>query len=266
LYLTHPEIVRAVGELALDAGAGHIYIMEAVYEWGSFTYRDPRSGLSHKDVAEQLGGTLVDLNQKAPYSDYVTRTVEGGGLVYGDLLQNAILDNIDCFVSLPKAKRHVGAGITHAMKNLVGTLPVPPGLYNKGASHRQGIHEHPDGDSDLCRVILDLNNATPIQLSVNDAIQTTLKGEGPWNTGRKRYTQTVFNTLITGVGDIVAADAVATSVIGYDPMAPGFSEPYPTAINYLELASEMGMGTYNLEQIEVVDATDTTGVERRGGS
>ena len=35
-YLTHPEVVRALGELVLDAGAREILIVEAVYEWNSY--------------------------------------------------------------------------------------------------------------------------------------------------------------------------------------------------------------------------------------
>jgi len=258
LYLTHPEIVRAVGELAKDAGASEIYVVEAVYEWESFTYQDPLSGLSHEDVTNYLGGTLIDLNAKKPYGDYKVRPVGDGGLIYNQLTQNGILDDFDCFISLPKAKRHACAGVTHAMKNLVGTLPVPCGLYNAGATNRKAIHNHPNGNSDLCRVILDLNKATPIHLTVIDAIKTNVIGEGPWNTGRNQLAQVAFDTLLAAKGDMVAADAVATNVIGFNPMATDFSEPFPDSINYLKLASELGMGTYDLDQIEVIDATAST--------
>ena len=36
-FVTHPEVVRALGKLVLDAGAKELYIVEAVYEWESYT-------------------------------------------------------------------------------------------------------------------------------------------------------------------------------------------------------------------------------------
>ncbi len=36
LFWTHPEIVRVVGEMFKDAGAGRIVLMEAIYDEGSF--------------------------------------------------------------------------------------------------------------------------------------------------------------------------------------------------------------------------------------
>jgi len=265
LYLTHPEIVRAVGELCLDAGAAKIYVLESVYEWESFTCVDPASGLSHESVAKALGGEVCDTNQKTPFSGYARQPVAGGGLIYDELMLNGRYQEIDCFISLPKAKRHASAGITHAMKNLVGILPVPSGLYNNGAGHRAGIHDHTHGNSDLCRVILDLNRARPIHLSVNDAVFTCLKGEGPWGSAGSGLNQERFNTLIAAKSDMVAADSVATSVLGYDPMSADFSVPFPGCLNYLKLAHEMGMGICDPAQIEVVDASGNTRVERRGG-
>lgn len=148
-----------------------------------------------------------------------------------------------------------GAGVTHGMKNLVGTLPVPAGLYNVGASNRTGIHQirKYDGnpDSNLCRVILDINNANPIHLVVNDAIHTVLGGEGPWNSGIYALRLADFNRLIVSK-DPVAADSIATKIIGYDPMAEDMMPPYRTNINYLKLAAEMGMGNYDLAKIKIV--------------
>lgn len=245
-FWTHPEVVRAVGELVKDAGASKVYIVESVYDWDSFT------DYGFDTVANYLGGQLVDLNKTPPYTSYVTRNVGDGWLIYKTLKQNQVLDECDCFISLPKAKRHKGAGVTHAMKNLVGTLPVPVGLYNAGASNRSAIHQHRkyDGNvnSNLCRVVIDLNLATRIHLAVTDAIKTVLGSEGPWN---RDFQPAVFNRLIASK-DVVAADSVATNVIGFYPMAADLTVPFPDSINYLRLATEKGMGQYDLSKIEVL--------------
>ncbi len=37
IYITHPEVVRALGEAALEADAGELYIVEAVFDDESFS-------------------------------------------------------------------------------------------------------------------------------------------------------------------------------------------------------------------------------------
>jgi len=248
-YWTNPVVLQAVCELMKDAGAGTIYVLEAIYDQASL------DDFGYTDVINHVGATFVDLNGKAPYAGYASRSVGAKKLIYSSLTQNGVLNDLDCFISLPKAKLHLGAGVTHGMKNLVGTLPVPCGLYNNGASNRAAIHNHHshDGnpDSNLCRVILDLNHATPINLVINDAVKTVLGSEGPWNRGG--LTPKNFNRLLAGK-DPVAVDSISTKLIGYDPMAADLSKPFTTGLNYLKLAAEMGMGNYDLDMIEVVGA------------
>ena len=249
-FWTHPEILRAVGELVTDAGAGHIYILEALYDWQSY------SNFGYKAIGDYLDATPIDLNEKAPFSDYATRSVNGNPFIYNTLTQNAILDNLDCLISISKAKRHNGAGVTHGIKNLVGTLPLPVGLYNDGQGWRAAIHRHNlhDGNtySNLCRVIMDLHRASPIQLVVNDAIMTVLGGEGPWG----NITPANFDTLVASK-DPVAGDAIATLALGYDPMAPDGTVPFPQSLNYLRLANQLGMGEFDLGNIEIIDTAPT---------
>ena len=53
-FVTHPEVVKALGKLVLDAGAGKLYIVEAVYQWESYSI------WGYEDVAKELGATLID--------------------------------------------------------------------------------------------------------------------------------------------------------------------------------------------------------------
>jgi uncharacterized protein (DUF362 family) len=250
-FWTHPEILRSIGELVKDAGAAEIYVIEAIYDWESF------NNFGYRDVADYLGASLVDLNQKAPYSDYAERSVGDNAFIYETLFQNGLFNDFDCLISLAKSKRHTDAGVTHGIKNLVGALPVPAGIYNDGQGHRAAIHQHTihDGnpDSNLCRVMMDIHSATPLQLVVNDAIRTVLGGEGPW----VNVTPASFDTLVASK-DPVAADAIATQAIGFDPMAQDLTVPFPTSVNYLRLANALGMGNYDLTNIEVIDVTSTS--------
>jgi uncharacterized protein (DUF362 family) len=257
LYWTHPEVVKVVGELAKDAGASKIYIVEAIYDTKSYT------GYGFQDAADYLGATLIDLNATDPYADFVERPVGAGWLIYEKFTQNALLNDIDCFISLPKTKQHALAGFTNAMKNLVGSTPL--GVYGPGQGSRtQQLHGHRkefEGNSisNLRRVVLDLSNATKIHLTVSDAIKTTLGSEGPWN---RDLVPATFNKLIASK-DVVAAESVSCQAIGFDPMAADDTDVFKGGINYLRLAQEKGMGTYDLAQIEVVDATVSTGLRER---
>ena len=265
LYLTHPELVRAVGELLLDAGVSKIYILESAYSDNDWDYEDPNSKLSYTGLASYLNATIINLNNE-PY----TVLPVTNHFIYETLTFNTILSEIDCFISMPKAKNHYGAAVTHGMKNLVGTLPVPSGLYNNGASNRAAIHNHTviDGsnNNNLVRVILDINTARPINLVVNDAIMTTLKGEGPWNVRRPQsnYSQAKFFKLFASK-DPVACDTIAVQQInGYDPNADTLPEPNGgTVINYLKIAESRIMGVNTLSDIEVIDTTQTTEIREK---
>ena len=244
-FWTHPEVLRAVGELVTDAGAGRIYVVEALADEASL------SQYGFDEITDYLGATFLDLNLTAPYSGYAITPVGDHALIYETLTMNGILKDFDCFISIAKAKRHNSTGVTHGMKNLIGNLPIPAGLYNDGSWNRAAIHQMTglDGirNNNLCRLIIDLNLVTPIHLVVNDAIGTVLGGEGPWG----RLTPTTFDTLVAGK-DPVAADAIATQVLGFDPMAFDMTDPFPNSLNYLKLAGDMGLGNYNLDRIEVV--------------
>ncbi len=250
-YWTHPQIVNVVGELCKDAGAGKIIIIESIYDWKSI------NNYGFDQVADFLGAEIYDSNQIKPFSEYSLRDVGSKAFIYNSIYQNALFEEFDCFISLPKAKQHVSAGVTHAMKNLVGTLPQPKYQLN-GSSNRAAIHNHKDKldknvNNNLCRVILDINSATKIHLAVNDAIDTTIGGEGPWcNTMRNKS----FNRLIISK-DVVAADTISTQVIGFDPWAADYTDtfalPSTPCINYLREAQKIGLGVHDQDKIEVIE-------------
>lgn len=246
---THPEVIRAVGMLLRDAGASQVYVLEAAYDpWANYT------GYGYVAATAAFEGTFVDLNNPQPFGSFVDRSTGSQPFIYQSFTQNGVLNELDCVVSLAKSKQHAEAGVTHGMKNLVGSVPLS--LYSAGQGSRQALHRHRsyDGDthSNLCRVVLDLNGATPIRLVVNDAVQTVLGGEGPWH----RLQTVSFDTFVASK-DPVAADVVATQSMGFDPTAQQGSATFPESINYLQLAESMGLGVADPAQIDVVSVRPT---------
>jgi uncharacterized protein (DUF362 family) len=241
-FITHPEVVRALIRLVQEAGATDISIVEAVYEWESYT------AWGFEKVAQEMGVKLVDLNDVKPYDDFVETPVPNS-YIYPTFKMNKILQDVDVFMSVSKMKNHYNAGVTHTMKNLYGLAPLQFYRLNKSDTYRSGFHGTADQTrSRLPRVIIDINRIRTIHFSLIDGIKTAEAGEGPWI---ETFTPVQPGVLVAGKNP-VATDAVATAVMGHDPTADYPTEPFIRCDNHLNLAAAAGMGTNKLNEIEVL--------------
>jgi uncharacterized protein (DUF362 family) len=244
-YVTHPEVVRALGELLRDAGASQLYIVEAVYDARSY----PEWG--YTEAAQSFGASLVDLNDPAPYKGFTSVPVGKNRFLYESFTFNPILQEIDAFVSVAKIKCHWNCGVTHSMKNLIGLVPMVKYRLESGDTNRSAFHGKGDEfRARLPKVILDLNRARPIHLAVLDGVKTVEGGEGPWH----NIAPVEPGVLIAGK-NALAADSVATAVMGFDPTAEYPNPPFLHGNNHLNLARELGLGVNRVEGIEVVGAS-----------
>lgn len=241
-YVTHPEVVRALGKLLIDAGAGELWIVEAVYDQESY----PQWG--YQALAKELNATLVDLNSPEPYADFATTPVGEGWYLYETFAFNRILEEADAFISVAKMKCHWNAGVTLSMKNLIGLLPVSQ--YRQSPDHWWRSALHGNGDearTRLPRIILDLNRARPIHLALIDGIKTSEGGEAP----RGSFNPVQPGVLVVGK-NALATDAAATAVMGFDPTIAPPTPPFIRTENYLNMARELGLGSNLLREIAVV--------------
>ena len=244
-FVTHPEVVRALVKQVKAAGAKEIFIVEAVYEWES--YRE----WGYEDIASDLGVTLIDLNDFKPYTDFVETPVGPDSHIFEKFTFNPILNDVDVFMSVSKMKNHYLAGVTHTMKNLYGLVPYRFYRLNEQDQYRSGFHGTGSQTQErLPRIIVDLNRARPIHFSLIDGIKTTQSGEGPWISSLAPIEPGV---LIAGKNP-VATDAVATAVMGHDPQGDYPSSPFVRCDNHLNLAAQAGLGSNNLDDIEVLGA------------
>jgi uncharacterized protein (DUF362 family) len=239
---THPNVVRALGELLIDAGAGELNIVEAVYEWESYQF------WGYEDIAKALNATLIDLNQPDPYKSFVEAPAAEGWEIYDKFRFNRILQECDTFISVSKMKCHIECGVTHTMKNLVGLVPYRYYTLNSGDGYRSGFHGTAAQIKErLPRVVIDLNLVRPIHLGVVDGIRTIEGGEGTWAKGVR---QVMPGVLVAGKNP-VATDAIATAIMGFDPTAEAPNSPFLRSVNHLNLANNLGIGTNRLNEIEV---------------
>jgi uncharacterized protein (DUF362 family) len=257
---THPEVLRAVGELLIDSGVspGDIYIVEAL--WDDPCYYD----YGYSDVQQYLGAQVVNLNVPAPYPAFVTRSTGNDYFFYPSFIQNQILEDIDVFVSIPKMKQHATAGVTHSMKNLVGITPLE--FYQRASQpgDRSWLHSENGEDAayHLPRSIVDLNLSRPIHLAVIDGIKNAIGGEGPWNPTFEPHED---HYLLAGKNS-VSTDSVCSYIMGNNPESQQFLRPDGTYCdNYLMLAAQKGLGTNIMSGIQLVgDGAGTVGINEPG--
>lgn len=242
-FVTHPAVVQALGELALAAGASKLYILEGLF------HPDSYADWGYDEVSRELNADLIDLNDPAPYPDFITLPVGADYFVYPEFSLHPLLGEVDTFISIAKMKAHYSAGITLALKNLVGMVPVQ--LYRRNPEDwwRSALHGD-DGPSRLPRVIVDLNRARPIHFALVDGIMTGQGGEVP----RGSFAPVKPGLLFAGK-NALATDVVGTALMGFDPLAEYPAVPFLHGHNHLNLAAQKGLGTNRLEEIEVLGAT-----------
>lgn len=273
-HWVHPRMIGAVVHLLDRAGARRIRLLESPYATGvpleEYMYQ---AGWDARELAG--AGRRVEFentNGLGSGREYHRFDVPRGGLLFPSYLLNHSFLDCDVFVSLAKLKDHMTAGVTLSMKNCFGNVPttvygdyVPKDAPDAVPRSGRGLVFHSGGRQPprfaapeldpasprhegyrLPRVIVDICAARPIDLAIVDGIDTMGAAEGPWGGGEGCHP----GVLVAGT-NCVSTDAVATAVMGYDPMAPGGTPPFYTCDNFLELAEQAGLGTRDLRRIEV---------------
>ena len=73
-------------------------------------------------------------------------------------------------------------------------------------------------------------------------------GEGPWLPN----TRVIQPGVLVAGTNCVTTDAVATTIMGFDPMADRGTMPFENGDSTLRLAESLGVGARDLRQIEVL--------------
>lgn len=242
-YTTHPAVTRAIALLAREAGAARIILTEG---WGS----DVWAVNGYAACIDAVGAETVNSDEPDPADDFVSVSVPNALALDTVLLHQAIVE-ADAFISVPKIKCHASAGITLSIKNVFGCTPLPRYRERPRDQYRSTMHAGNLGER-LPRILVDVLKARPVDFAVVDGISTIDQGEGPWIHGSHgAVVRTVEPHLLMAGRNPVAVDAVGTAVMGFDPAAPGYSDPFPSSQNHIALAAEQGLGTSRLDEIEV---------------
>lgn len=277
-HYTHPKLVGATAYLLGRAGAKRIRFVESGWALGG-PLEDYMldSGWNVRALAAAAPGVeFENTNNLGKGKRYARLKVPGDPYMYPAFDLNHAFEDTDVFVSMAKLKNHETCGVTLSLKNCFGNTPAS--IYGDNAGKDEPNEKPTSGRGEVChagnrqpsrsapqeirfgsnhdpgyrvpRIVADLVAARPVDLAIIDGIESMAGGEGPWIRSRPlRLVQP--GVLIAGTNP-VTTDSVATAVMGYDPRADRGTIPFSTCDNTLLLAERHGVGTTDLNRIEVV--------------
>jgi len=194
---TNPEVIKAIIEEILNAGAKKVIIMDNTCHKAEDSYE--RSGIA--EVAKKLGAEVkyADKNRLVAYDfkgEFIKKLP-----IYRDFFE------VDKFINVPILKHHGSAGLTIGMKNLYGIL----------GGRRGKLHQY------MGKSIADLAKGFKVDLTIIDAYRTLIRN-GPVG---GRLSDVVLNKTVIASQNIFEADVVAVDVFGeipekYDFIKEGF--------------------------------------------
>ena len=213
---TRPELLRNLLELIKDR-ADNVILGES--DGGNHTFSADNAFKGHNmyKICKEAGVELVNLS-KSP-SKFVADKIQGKRVKVQ--LPKLLLEEIDCFISVPVLKVHVMTGVTLSIKNLWGCYPD---------TMRCLHHQNFDRKITLITKLLDP------KIVVIDGIHA-LDGHGPM------YGEPVKMNLIFAANNPVVADALGADIMGISL----------ERAKHILVAEREGLGITNLGEVKIND-------------
>lgn len=210
---TNPEIIARLVELALEAGAKKVTVLDRTCNDARRCYAN--SGI--EAAASAAGARVVHVDDER-----VTRVDLGGDVLHEWDVYDEIAD-VDVRINVPIAKHHALSQLSLGMKNLMGCIGG-----NRSRMHQQ-IH----------RSVVDLAAYFRPQLTVLDAYRI-LTANGP--TGGNPADVTKLRVLCASA-DPVAVDTFGASLFGIGS----------DTLRSLEIGEQRGLGTRDLSSLATLE-------------
>ncbi len=210
---TNPQLVKRIVEHCLDAGAKKVYVFDNSCDSGPRCYANSQI----ERYAKEGGAEVVS---GASTSYYHEVTIPGATRLKKTSVHELILES-DIFINVPILKNHSGAGMTCAMKNLMGIV------WDRNYFHY----------SNLDQCIAESCMYRKPDLNIVDAWKV-MKTGGPRGYPGCRYSDEKMLMLSK---DIVAIDSASARVLGYEPSRFG----------YIGIGEKLGLGKADTSKLDV---------------
>jgi uncharacterized protein (DUF362 family) len=215
---THPEVVRAIGEMCLEAGAGRVVILDRTCNDARRSYRN--SGI--QDMVKSFSDRRISLEFVRENRFLKTDIPRGVVIRKWPLYEEALKANI--IINIPVAKHHSISRLTLGMKNLMGLMGGNRGLFHSGIGQK----------------LADLTSVLDPGLTVLDATRIMVRN-GP--TGGRLEDVKILNRVAAS-SDPVAIDAYGATLFG---VAPG-------DLSFVTAAHRMGLGEMDLGKVHMIES------------
>lgn len=221
---TDPMVVEAIIKRLKDLPV-QVYVVESDATMTNADKAFEFTGM--KEMCERYGIQCLNLRH---IKDRVKIAIPSGETLKSIKVPRIVTES--AVISAAKLKTHWSTKVTLGMKNMFGLLPDK----FKGKYHARGIS----------KVIVDINTVLKPSLTVIDGF-VGMEGRGP-----SGGTPVKMDLIVAGK-DVVATDATASRVMGFDPME----------VAHIRKAYEKGLG--NINDIELLGAKleDVTRVFKR---
>jgi len=213
---THPDVVRAVGEMCLEAGAGKVTILDRPCNDARRTYVS--SGM--QEMVEGLSDGRISLDYVRGNRFIGTDIPKGVVITKWPLYEEAL--KADVIINIPVAKHHSISRLTLGMKNLMGLMGGNRGLFHSGIGQK----------------LADLTSVLKPGLTVLDATRIIVRN-GP--TGGRLEDVRKLNRVAAS-SDPVAIDAYGATLFN---LAPG-------DLSFVTAAFRMGLGEMDLKKVRIL--------------
>jgi uncharacterized protein (DUF362 family) len=210
---TNPLLVGKIVELCVSAGAKKVIVFDNSCDEWTRCYKN--SGI--EAAVKKAGGEVVNGKDEKMYREV---SVPKGKVLKKAKVHQAYLDS-DVIINVPVLKNHGGATMSLSMKNLMGVV------WDRGFWHRNDLHQ----------CIADFASFKKQSLVVIDGFNV-MKRNGPRGVSVDDVVNMKYQILAT---DMVAADTAAVKVFGIEP----------AAVKHLSLAEQLGVGTTNLDKLNI---------------
>ena len=216
---THPEVVRAVAELCVEAGARRIIIFDNPLRDAQLCRE--KSGIG--EAVKDMKAVVIAMPDDPKF--YQETPVPGARELKSTAVAKEVL-KADCLINVPAAKTHSATGVSLGMKNLMGLV-----------HDRQAFHEKMELNRAIAEQLLVIRPA----LTIVSAIYALLT-RGPSGPGKVEKLDTVVAST-----DPVAADAYTVTLARwYDRKFEG------RQVKCIQIAGEMGLGQADPSNMEIV--------------
>jgi uncharacterized protein (DUF362 family)/NAD-dependent dihydropyrimidine dehydrogenase PreA subunit len=214
--VTHPAVLRAVVEKVESMGPAALVVGDnpGLFDYGANEASFEKTGLmaAAKGYYQNIGNDSLQVEFNPDFMSKVS--------------VSRIVLEADIIISLPKFKTHGLTVVTGAMKNSYGFLP---------GAQKAKLHQAAGSPARFHEVVAEVFQIRVPDFFLVDAV-VGMEGNGPASPDLREV------GLILASDNAVALDAVIATMMGCEP----------GLLRFLQKGKEMGLGDYDLSNIEVI--------------